>query len=105
MKNTQSITSYEELVRISKKESKPIIISLEAGEYPCLMSDVINDLANEKNAGFKLIKVCGPTALTIQTELNILKLPALILLNKESIHAIFQGLVSKQDIINSLNKI
>jgi len=105
MKNTQIINSYDQLVEISKKETKTIIISLEAGEYPCLMSEVIDDLAIEENAAFKLIKVSGPTALTIQRELNILKLPALILLHQTNIHAIFQGLASKQDILKALNNI
>lgn len=105
MNNMQTIGSYSELAELSGKGKKPLIVSLETGDYESLMCEVVESLQNENTRAFELVKVSGKIAKQIQQELNILKLPAIILLYEANIKAIFQGLVAKHEILNILNKI
>jgi len=105
MKNIQSFNQYSDLVTLSEKKQKPIIVSLESGGYTCLMCEVVETFLVENKDAFEFIKICGPIAEHIKSELSMLKLPAMFILFDGNIKSIFQGLVAKHDIMNVLSKI
>jgi len=105
MKNIQSFSSYSDLVKLSEKKNKPIIVSLESGGYTCLMCEVVESFLTENRDGFEFIKITGPTAEHIKSELLMLKLPAMFILFEGNIKSIFQGLVAKHDIMKVLSGI
>jgi len=105
MENAKSITNYEDLQEIAIKSELPLFVLLELGNYPSLMTEVISSLQAEAPKRFKLIKIHGLPARTIQSDLNVLNLPALVILNKEKITAIYQGLIAKHELQSILDKI
>ena len=105
MKNIQTFSNYSDLVTLSKKKQKPIIVSLESGGYTCLMCEVVETFLTENKNTFEFIKITGPTAEHIKSELSILKLPGMFILFDGEIKSIFQGLVAKHDIMKVLSEL
>ena len=105
MKNLQNFKNYSDLVSLSKKKQKPIIVSLEGGGYTCLMCEVVETFLNENRDAFEFIKITGSIAEHIKSELSMMKLPAMFILFDGNIKSIFQGLVAKHDIMNVLSSI
>ena len=105
MENLQNFKNYTDLVSLSKKKQKPIIVSLESGGYTCLMCEVVESFLIENRNAFTFIKITGPIAEHIKSELSMLKLPAMFILFDGNIKSIFQGLVAKHDIMNVLSGI
>lgn len=103
MKNTQSFNSYSDLEKLSQGKSKPIVVSLENGNYNCLMCEVVETFLTENKDTIEFIKITGPIAQSIKSELSMLKLPAMIILFDGKIKSIFQGLVAKHDIMKVLS--
>jgi len=103
MENLQNFRNYSDLVKLSEKKLKPIIVSLESGNYTCLMCEVVESFLTENKDTFEFIKIAGPTADHIKSELSMLKLPAMFILFDGNIKSIFQGLVAKHDIMNVLS--
>ena len=105
MKNTQTFSNYSDLVTLSEKKKKPIVVSLESGKYTCLMCEVVENFLRENKDSFQFIKITGTTAEHIKSELSMLKLPAMFILFEGEIKSIFQGLVAKHDIMKVLSNI
>lgn len=105
MQNIQTINNYSDLIRLSVKSDAPIGVFLESGSHSVLMSEVVDNFWKESSEHFKLIKVSGEVSTAVQKELSILKLPALIILYKGSIRAIFQGLVAKHELVSVFLKL
>ncbi len=81
-----------------------MLLSLELGDYSSLMYQVVAAYLEENPKAFSWLKITGVNAQKIQEELSILQLPALLLLEKGNIIAIFQGMVAKHEIRKALAK-
>ncbi len=104
MENIQTINNFADIVSLSQKKSKAIILSLEVGNYSSLMFQVVDAYLEENPEAFSWLKIAGLNAQKIQEELSILQLPALIILEKGNIIAIFQGMVASHEIQKALSK-
>ncbi len=98
MENIQTINNFADIVSLSQKKSKAMILSLEVGNYSSLMFQVVDAYLEENPEAFSWLKIAGGNAQKIQEELSILQLPALIILEKGNIIAIFQGMVASHEI-------
>jgi len=104
MENIQIIDNFADIVALSRKKNKTMVLSLELGDYSSLMYQVVETYLEENPEAFSWLKIAGRNAQKIQEELSILQLPALILIEKGNIIAIFQGMVAKHEIQKALSK-
>ena len=105
MAATNIINSYSELLSMSSKVEKPLLVLLATENHPSLMEEVIGAIRKESPNAFQLLQIQGQQASNIKFELNILNLPALIILKNGENKAICQGLIAKHELEAILQKL
>ena len=103
--NTARKYDFKKLQHRVLKSKKPLVVLLQRKDRFSLQEEIINEIKDQQGQVFDLIKITCEAAKSIQEELNIRNCPALIVLNQNEISGIFQGLFSKQEINNHINKI
>ncbi len=105
MENLDTIKNYKALEKLAKGTSKVLMVTLQSGAYPSLMCQVIASASENQQHKTKCINIVGDAARTIQQELNILNLPALVIFQEGRITSIFQGLIAHHELKQILDKI
>jgi len=105
MENIDTIRNFKALENLAKRTDKVLLVTLKAASYPTLMCQVIESSIENHKQKVQCLTIEGEAAETIQKELNILNLPALVIFKNGRITSIFQGLIAQHELEQILSKI
>jgi len=105
MEKKETFNDYTALSTHAFRSTEPVLVLLDAGDYPTLMRSVLEDYLLQMPEHVQLLKIEGPSAKTIQTELKINCQTSILLFHEQQLKNICSASMGRHQLENIINQI